>query len=337
MKYRIRILTALLVMALVSATGCLKDKDFDNGSIQSVRSLGNQNIIELSTSPHDTTGYLNRAYPISTVDTTIQLIPVTLASAAPASQDIHVTLALSQTLLDNYNDSNGTSFVIPDSSIYTILNPGNVVTIPKGQNVGYLMMKFASADFISPDPYAFPYVIASIQEPGYIISGNLNKAIAAIGPKNKYDGLYDLDILTTGWGAFGIADGPPANTWPASNGKSIGMITSGANSVAMFDYVAFNSEIQVAFTTGGAGVTGFGATAPNFTFDPNSNLLLSVNNLTPDDGRGRAFAINTAVTDSRFVPASGGGTDTIYAAYIMMQNGRPNQFIYDTLWYTGSR
>jgi Domain of unknown function (DUF1735) len=335
MKYRIRILTALLVMALVGMTGCLKDKDFDNGSIQSVRSLGTQKIIELSTAPHDTTGYINRAYPISTNDTTIQLIPVTLASADPAPVDIHVTLTLSQALLDNYNDSNGTTFVFPDSSIYTILNPGNVVTIAKGTNVGFLMMKFAPADFIGANPFAFAYVISSVDQPGYIISGNLNKAIAAIGPKNKYDGLYNMDIMTTGWAAFGISDGVPG-TWPTSNGKSIGLITSGANSVAIFDYAVFGSRIQNAFTTAG-GFTGFGATAPQFTFDPNTDSLINVNNLDPDDGRGRAFHLNTAVAGSRFVPGSGGNPAMVYAAYIMVQNGRPNQFIYDTLTYAGSR
>lgn len=335
MKYRIRILIALLVMALVASTGCLKDNDYNNGSIQSVRSLGSQKIIELSTSPHDTTGYVNRAYPISTNDTTIQLVPVTLASADPAPVDIHVTLTLSQNLLTAYNDTNGTSFVLPDTSIYTILNPNNVVTIAKGSNVGFLMMKFAPADFIGPNPFAFAYVITSIDQPGYIISGNLNKAIAAIGPKNKYDGLYNLDIMTTGWAAFGISDGVPG-TWPTSNGKSIGMITSGANSVAMFDYVAFGSRIEVAFTTAG-GLTGFGATAPQFTFDPNTNALVNVNNLDPDDGRGRTFHLNPAVTDSRFVPASGANPAMIYAAYVMTQNGRPNQLFYDTLTYAGSR
>jgi Domain of unknown function (DUF1735) len=330
MKYRIRILIALLVMAMMATTGCLKDKDYDNGSIQSVRSLGSQKIIELSTSPHDTTGYVNRAYPISTNDTTIELIPVTLASADPAPVDIHVTLTLSQALLDNYNDSNGTSFVLPDSSIYTILNANNVVTIAKGTNTGFLMMKFAPADFIGANPFAFAYVITAVDQPGYIISGNLNKAIAAIGPKNKYDGLYNMDIMTTGWAAFGISDGVPG-TWPSSNGKSIGLITSGANSVAIFDFAVFGSRIQNAFTAAG-GFTGFGATAPQLTFDPNTNALVNVNNLDPDDGRGRAFHLNPA-DSSRYDPATG----TIYAAYIMVQNGRPNQFIYDTLTYTGPR
>ncbi len=323
---------ALTAILLVAGAGCLKDKDYDNGSIQSVRSLGAQNIIELSTSPHDTTGFLSRAYPISDNDTTIELIPVTLASTAPASTDIHVTLALSQSLLDAYNDTFQTSYFIPDPSIYTNLNPGNVVTIPKGSNVGYLMIKFKPSAFISDSSYAFPYVITSIDNPKYVISGNFWKSIAAIGPKNKYDGLYSLDIETDGWAAFSISDGTPL-TWPSNNGKSIGMVTSGPASVKMFDYIS-NGFVQVVFSSDNVSLSGFGATAPQFTFDPNTNLMVSVNNTDPDDGRGRAFSLNTDPADtSRYDPATG----TIYAAYIMHQNGRPPQFIYDTLVYQGSR
>ncbi|MBL0334798.1 MAG: hypothetical protein IPP73_05640 [Chitinophagaceae bacterium] len=64
--------------------------------------------------------------------------------------------------------------------------------------------------------------------------------------------------------------------------------------------------------------------------------LVNVSNDIPDDGRGRAFRLNTAFTsptDSRYDPA----TKKIYAAYIMSQNGRPDQFIYDTLTYRGPR
>jgi hypothetical protein len=332
MKLRIRSVVALVAFVLVAAAGCLKDKDYDNGSTQSVRSLGAQKIIELSTSPHDTTGFLSRAYPISNIDTTIDLIPVTLASSSPAPEDIHVTLALSQPLLDAYNDTFGTSYYIPDPSIYTLLTANSVVTIPKGSNVGYLQIKFVPTAFISDSSFAFPYVITAVDKPGYIISGNFYKAIAAIGPKNKYDGLYSLDIETDGWSAYGISDGV-TNTWPTSNGKSVGMITSGPASVKLFDFAGGGGFIQPAFSSALA-PTVFGATAPQFTFDLNTNLLVSVNNTAADDGRGRAFHLNPDPADtSRYDPATG----TIYAAYIMTQNGRPQQFIYDTLVYTGSR
>ena len=39
MKYSIKILFALVIIAGLGITGCLKDKDYDNGSTQSVRPL----------------------------------------------------------------------------------------------------------------------------------------------------------------------------------------------------------------------------------------------------------------------------------------------------------
>jgi hypothetical protein len=66
-----------------------------------------------------------------------------------------------------------------------------------------------------------------------------------------------------------------------------------------------------------------------FTFDVATDKLVSVTNTTPDDGRGRAFFLNPAITTSRYDPA----TKTIYAAYMLKQNGRPDMAIYDTLTF----
>jgi hypothetical protein len=68
-------------------------------------------------------------------------------------------------------------------------------------------------------------------------------------------------------------------------------------------------------------------------FDPATDKMSSVINTTPDDGRGRTFRLNPAVTNSRYDP----GTRKIYAAYLMTQNGRPDQEIYMEFSYIGPR
>ncbi len=166
--------------------------------------------------------------------------------------------------------------------------------------------------------YVLPIIIKDAG--GYGIATNFRMIIMRVLAKNKYDGIYDLVISTTGWAAYGIADGG-SNDW-----GDIGLATSGGSSV-VFDYGA-----EPAFTTAGA-ATAFGATNPQFTFDVTTDKLIKVENLAPDDGRGRAFQINPAVTDSRFDPS----TKTIYAAYLMFQIGRPTQYFYDTLTYKGPR
>jgi len=314
------ILTLTLSIAAVS---CLKDKAYDNGTIQSGSQGSGQDtkVISLGITVSSTSNFLQASFQITGSDTTVGLIPVELGGTSDAPADIHVTLTVDDSLLEAYNNANGTNFV-DASSVATILNNG-VVTIPKGSRIGYLQVTFNASNLLAEN-YALPVKITSVAEPGYTISGNLNTGIVAIGPKNQYDGMYELTILTSGWGAYGINDGPPALTWPTN----VGLVTSGPNSVV------FSSEVgssQPAFA--GGGITGFGATEPQFTFDPTTNKLISVVNLVPDDGRGRTFLLNPAVTDSRYDPA----TQTIYAAYEMTQNGRPNQFIYDTLVYRGPR
>lgn len=306
------------------AISCLKDKAYDNGTIQSGSQGSGEDakVISLGITVSSTSNFLTASYPITGTDTTVDLIPVELGGTSDAPADIHVTLTVDDTLLNAYNNANGTNYV-DASPVITIAN-GGVVTIPKGSRIGYLRVTFNANDLLAAQ-YALPVKIASVAEPGYTISGNLNTGIVAIGPKNKYDGLYKLTILTSGWGAYGINDGPPSNTWPTN----IGLVTSGPNSVT------FSSQelgpLQPAFA--GGSPTGFGATAPQFTFDPATDKLVSVVNLAPDDGRGRTFFLNPAVPDSRYDAA----TQTIYAAYVMTQNGRPNQLIYDTLVYRGPR
>ena len=93
----------------------------------------------------------------------------------------------------------------------------------------------------------------------------------------------------------------------------------------------------MAALTGGvgftSGYTAFGAIAPLFIFNNTTNKLTDVQNTYADDGRGRKLELNPAITDSRFDPA----TKTIYAAFIMKQTGRVNQYFYDTLTYVKAR
>lgn len=143
--------------------------------------------------------------------------------------------------------------------------------------------------------------------------------------KNQYDARYHLRIKGVGWINFGIADTGSAS-WPGD----LSLVTSGPNSVTFLTTEAGN--LQPAFTETG-GPTGLAATIPQFTFDSVTNKLIDVTNLAPDDGRERSLMLNPAITDSRCDPAG----KTIYASYVMSQNGRPPEYFYDTLTYAGPR
>jgi hypothetical protein len=304
----------------VILAGCLKDKGLDNGSIQSTHGA-NIPVIGMAANVASTQNFALVAFDNGNNDTTVNLLPVSIGGSAPAGQDIHVTLEQNDQLVTNYsNNPDNASYIPPPAGSFTT---SSVVTIPKGSYVGYLQIKFKPSDYIG-QPYALGYKIKSIQEPGYTISGNLDTAICAIVIKNKYDGSYNMRMRLTGWGAYSISDGP-AYDWP----NKVGFSSTGGNTLIFS--TTQGQGLQPGFTPGG-GATVFGAATPQFTFDLTSNKLTDVTNLTADS-RNRNFRLNPAVTDSRWDPA----TKTIYLAYIMGQNGRPDQFIYDTLTYVGSR
>ncbi len=317
--------------------GCLKDKNYDNRSIQSVRIGDTQKIVEIGLTSTSTDNHLVIAMKSLDHDTTIDLIPVIVNTADGAPEDVTVTLVSNPALIGNYNALNGTFHEQTPSNIFTIINPpssdgtGYLVTIKKGSNVGFLQVKLRSDKYLGHD-YAFGFQISKIDPPGYLISTNLSAGVVAIGIKNKYDGLYILRIKTVGWTSYGIADGV-TGTYPGD----FGLVTAGATSVSFSNpssgnlQPAFTGTPNVPGTIGGA--TAFGATSPLFVFDAGTDKLTSVTNTTPDDGRGRVFLLNPAITTSRY----DGATKKIYAAYIMKQNGRPDQFIYDTLTYKGPR
>lgn len=209
------ILTAIYIVA---AAGCLKDDDFDNGSIQSVHSTGKlPKVIELKVSAADVSKFVSIAINNSTNDTTFDLVPVNLATPGVATEDLHVTVMLDSTLVNNYNNNNGTAYAVPPAALFTIVNPE--VIIPKGSNTGFLQIKLKPSDFIGGD-WALGFKIASVKEQGYTISGNFNTGVVAIVIKNKYDGVYNA----TGYFLHPVFAGNYNTSWD--------LITIGANSNA---------------------------------------------------------------------------------------------------------
>ena len=302
---------------------CLKDKKIENREY-GMAGLEDIKLAELSASPFEVISLIG-----SDIDTSFALVTVHLNSEQPAQNDVVVKLSLDQGLLDQYNADNGTDYLFPQASVYSVDDLS--VTIPKGSREGQVTITVAP-NMLTDGDYAFAFRIESISDPSYVVSANYDEIVTVVGVKNKYDGNYTVRFKTEGWAAYGIADGD-TYTWPSNpDGTSIFLITSGSNSVKFFDDWGFGAYIQVAFGDDGS-PTGFGATQPKFIFNTATDELIDVVNDATPDARNRAFRINPAVTDSRYDPVE----QKIYAAFIMSQTGRPDQYIYDTLTYVGPR
>jgi hypothetical protein len=312
--------TSVAAVIVLAQASCLKDNKNNADP-----ALGSNSVVE----------FQNSSIPVSYIsiypqydnsllwnpDTAHFNINVNYAGANSAPQDIQVTLALDTAALSKFNADQQKNFVVPPTDLYTM---ATTVTIPKGKSQATILVAVKlAADYDYTAAYVLPLKISAASFG--VISSNFGTAMYSFAGRNKYDGSYSLQEMQVGWGGYGISDGV-SRTWP----NNIGFVTSGATSNTTLDPGA--GTLQLGFTASG-GTTGFGATHPQYTFDATSNSLTAVVNLAPDDGRGRAFLLNPAVTDSRYDPA----TKTIYAAYIMKQNGRPNQYIYDTLVYQGTR
>jgi hypothetical protein len=233
----------VFIAIAAAASGCLKDSDYDNGVIQSVRTTSNLiKPIELKISATNNSDFATVSVNSTPNDTTSDLVPVVLATADPAPEDIHVTIALDDSLVDNYNNANGTSYAVPDPSMYTI--PTLDVVIPKGSNQAYVQIKYHIPDFVGAD-WAFGFKIVSVQESGYTISGNFNEGVVSLAVKNQYDGIYK----GTGTMLHPVYSGSFSN-------KDEVMTTSGANSVLLYP---LNTTVL------------FGV-ALNITIDPATNL-----------------------------------------------------------------
>jgi Domain of unknown function (DUF1735) len=311
---------AFLSLAFITGagTGCLKDKGFEDQKYGTqVKEIKAVAFPQASTSPV-VVGITGSSDPVK-----VRGPLLTLEAGDRPSAPVNIKLEYDQAEVTVQG-------LVPLPNGSFSLSTLNVV-IPKDSTyIDNLELTVNNSDQLNPDNvYGVGFKIVSA-DGGYAIAGNQKKMVLGLSIKNKYDGVYTLRVKSTGWAAYGIADGV-TGSYP----EEIELLTAGSNSVTIFS--TFRRDNLLPAFTGGTGVLGgptaFGATSPLFTFNNANNSLTNVSNILPDDGRGRALLLNPAVTDSRFDPA----TKKIYAAFIMKQNGRPDQFFYDTLTYVRPR
>ena len=312
-------ITLIISILSVTTIGCLKDKGFNDGSIQSVHNLGSDiKPIEIKLTASDNSNFLLAAIDNSPNDTTIDLVPINLATAGVADQDIHVSVELDSSLVFDYNDAQGREDSIPPASIYTIINP--VVTIPKGSNTGYLQIKFKPSDLIGKS-YTLGFKIAGIQEAGYVISGNLSTGIVALLIKNKYDGSYTVtgDAVDHISPAFNSSVG---GVYPFD----IELQTVSATSVVMFiPGTGYYHLIP--------GNSVYGEFAPIFNFDPTTDAIIAVSNYYGDPSPGRARSAQLDPTGiNKF-----NDDHSIDVSYILYQGGALRTNFVEHFEYNGPR
>lgn len=252
---------------------------------------------------------------------------IKVGGANTFGSDVTATIGTDATKIADNTD--GVEYEMLPDSCFKIETPS--VVVPAGKSDASGQITFYPNKIDPTHTYVLPVVIKDAQ--GKTIASNINAIYFRVALKNRYDGIYTLRMRLEDWNAFGISSGVSA-AFP----KEIRLTTNMANTVTHFN-TQFNTELQPGFTAaiGTPGIitgnTQFGAASPEYIFDNATNKLIDVKNTIADDGRGRTFKLNPAVTDSRYDPTA----KVIYAAYMMTQTGRPNLLIFDTLTFKGPR
>jgi Domain of unknown function (DUF1735) len=186
MKYIQKLLFGLTTLAILQS--CLKDKAYDDGATQSLRSdLTTINkVVEITLTP----GAVGNVASISlaSTDNILNAIPISVSSIDAPTENVIVTLERDTTLIDRYNTANGTAIDPLPRSLYTELN--TTVTIPANSRFAYFKIKIDPSVLIGED-YALPYKIKSVSA-GYGVSNTLSTGILRLTFKNEWEGDYTV-------------------------------------------------------------------------------------------------------------------------------------------------
>jgi hypothetical protein len=159
-----------LAIAAIGFTSCLEDEMIEEQKYGIINVDANK-ILEIPTASN------TFSLLIEDKATTLDVVPIHLAANDVAKEDIKVTLQI---------DAAASTF---PSTRYT-LPEGLVAVIPKGSRDGALKLNMNPKDLDPSNPYKLVFSIVSVDQPGYIISGNFNKRTATFSARNAYEGVY---------------------------------------------------------------------------------------------------------------------------------------------------
>ena len=304
----------LLMAVSASFTACLKDEGYEDGTHGSVKNTAGQEWISIPVAPRNpnTLGLESKAGVQN-----IKLFAVSYDYVNPAPTDISATIAVNNSLVTQ------PGVIVLPASTYTL--PSSTITVPAGERVSDQFILALNTSTLDPTKkYGIGLTLSSVSKEGVQIPSNMKDVVYIFSLKNRFDGIYSLKFRMAA-----AADRAPEWKGPYSYPNEIRLITTGPNSVVMYNTAFASGDNHPLMTPS---TSGFGSTRALFTFDAD-NKLVSVVNDFPNPANGRAFKINPDVTTSRYDP----DTKTIYAAFIMTQPGFEPLPIYDTLKFTKPR
>ncbi len=298
-------LFVLFASLLFIGTGCLKDNDFeDNKYGIQINEMKAVAFPQASSSPV-VLGITGQPAPLVVAGPFI-----TIEGVGPASSDVNIKLEF-----DNAAVTEKGLIPLPAGS-YS-LNTMTPKIASGDSNTRELRITILNSNALDPSiSYGIGIKIASV-DGGYKIAKNMNTVVIGFTIKNKYDGIYRLE---------GYHNRPPY-TFPYDT--EVHLITKGPNEV--YFYWPDVKSIGHPIGTGPGATSWYGAgIAPSIVFDPATDKVVNVYNLTP--GTVITMFTGAGSRESKYVPGPPAKI-TVDWNY----NGNPQRAFFDDLTYIGPR
>ena len=278
-KNKISLILSSLVMVFIF-TSCLNDEAVENQEYGLI-DLNTNKIIEIPAGG-------NHTADITTLDEGIKVFKqeVRLAAEKPAQEDIVVHLeivsdrntvlaAVRELLSDKYPKDGDNA--VDDEDIYTYpvssISVPATVTIPKGARSVELPISI-DTHLLTPEIQFALVRIKSVENEGYIISGNFGQLLLNMKLKHKYAGRYALT------GTMVHLPDPSAffhiTKLFGSDPYTVQLQTVDGSTLIFFEEMGWSDYIYPIMTADGR-YSGWGSFCPQFTFDANGNITAVTN------------------------------------------------------------
>ncbi len=249
----------LLAFTVVLATGCMKDKGFDNQEY-GIKDPSGTSTPGVGFNLKGGAGYIRSiGLDVSDVAQAIAADNLTIGyyAGSNAPKDINVSIALDPSIVDDYNATNGTTIQLLDPSVYTIASQ-NLVIAAGRQNVPINMVVNSTLTLDPSTTYAIAFRIVNVDN-GVKIASNMDKHLLIFNIKNKYDGRYELTFTNVH---------PTLNPTGLGGTVEVEMWTSGPNSVKIHWEGSFYNPAIL-----NGALNAFASQEPEYTIDAATNVV----------------------------------------------------------------
>jgi hypothetical protein len=294
---------AIVAMAVLGLSSCLKDEGFENGTYGLTGFAGGE-FVSIGAAGRNPNAL---ALESRAGDQTVELFQVTYDYVDAAKEAIKVTMAKDDAAVTAADPT----LVILPTNTFTVVS--NDLTIDAGKRVSTntFTLKINTSTLNPVKAYGVAFTISAISKSSAAAPKNLKTVIYKISLKNKYDGFYEVTGSMTDFVAPALTGLYP---------HTVNLYTSGPDQndygQTQYNFGGGYPRGEIHLIMNGANVSGYGSFSPVFKFDATDKVVSVANFWGQPAGNGRSGRLD-ATGINKYDPA----TKTIRVKYWMVQAG----------------